>query len=46
MPIEDLQSPEVLGMSWTMDGANAIIALRCGQFSNRFNDYWEEGAAA
>ena len=34
------------GMFWTVDGANAIIALRCAQISNRFADYWEDRAAA
>lgn len=34
------------GMFWTVDGANAIIALRCAQRSNRFVDYWEDRAAA
>ena len=34
------------GMFWTVDGANAIIALRCTQLSNRFQDYWEDRAVA
>ena len=34
------------GMFWTVQGANAIIALRCAQLSNRFDDYWENRAAA
>ena len=34
------------GMFWTVDGANAIIALRCAQLSNRFEDYWEDRAVA
>ena len=34
------------GMHWTVDGANAIIALRCAITSNRFDDYWERQAAA
>ncbi len=34
------------GMFWTVKGANAIIALRCAQLSNRFDDYWEDRAAA
>ena len=34
------------GMFWTVDGANAIIALRCALLSNRFEDYWEDRAAA
>jgi hypothetical protein len=29
------------GMFWTVRGANAIVALRCCQFNNRFDDYWE-----
>ena len=28
------------GMFWTVDGANSIIALRCNQFSGKFEDYW------
>ena len=34
------------GMFWTVPGANSIIALRCAQHSDRFDDYWEERAAA
>ena len=34
------------GMFWTVEGANAIIALRCAQLSNRFDDYWQDRAAA
>ncbi len=34
------------GMFWTVAGANAIIALRCAQLSDRFDDYWEDRAAA
>ena len=30
------------GMFWTVRGANAIIALRCCQLNNRFEDYWGE----
>ncbi len=33
------------GMHWSVDGANAIIALRCAITSNRFDDYWERQAA-
>ena len=33
------------GMHWSVDGANAIIALRCAVASNRFDDYWERQAA-
>ena len=29
------------GMFWTVRGANAILALRCCQFNDRFEDYWE-----
>ena len=29
------------GMHWTLDGANAIIALRCCKLSGRFQDFWE-----
>ena len=32
------------GMHWTVEGANAIIALRCAIESNRFDDYWERQA--
>lgn len=28
------------GMFWTVDGANAIIALRCTLLSGTFEDYW------
>jgi hypothetical protein len=28
------------GMFWTVDGANAIIALRCTFLSGKFEDYW------
>jgi hypothetical protein len=34
------------GMFWTVRGANAIIALRCCQLNNRFEDYWESRRAA
>ncbi len=34
------------GMHWTVDGANAIIALRCAVESNRFDDFWERRASA
>ncbi|HUW65089.1 MAG TPA: hypothetical protein VMW83_10420 [Spirochaetia bacterium] len=27
-------------MFWSVDGANAIIALRCILLSGRFNDFW------
>ena len=29
------------GMHWTVDGANAILALRCCHLSRRFEDFWE-----
>ena len=29
------------GMHWTLNGANAIIALRCNKLSGRFEDFWE-----
>jgi Uncharacterised protein family (UPF0236) len=29
------------GMHWTLEGANAIIALRCNKLSGRFEDFWE-----
>lgn len=32
------------GMEWSVRGANAIIALRCIDQSNRFEDYWEDRA--
>ena len=28
------------GMHWTLDGANAIIALRCYKLSGRFDEFW------
>ncbi|MEK7870292.1 MAG: ISKra4 family transposase, partial [Nitrospirota bacterium] len=34
------------GMHWTVKGANSIIALRCCFFSNRWEDFWEQRAAA
>jgi hypothetical protein len=34
------------GMFWTVQGANSIIALRCCQLNNRFEDYWEGRWAA
>ena len=33
------------GMHWTVEGANAILALRCCHLSNRFEDFWECRAA-
>lgn len=35
-----------LGRFWTMDLANAIIALPCAHLANRFDDYWVDRAAA
>jgi hypothetical protein len=32
------------GMHWTVDGANAILALRCAILSNRFDDFRERRA--
>ena len=29
------------GMRWTVNGANAIIALRCCQLSGRWEEFWE-----
>lgn len=34
------------GMRWTVKGANAIIALRCCQISGRWEEFWENRAAA
>ena len=28
-------------MHWTVNGANAIIALRCSRLSGRYEDFWE-----
>lgn len=28
------------GMFWSINGANAIIALRCSLLSGRFDDFW------
>ncbi len=33
------------GMHWTVDGANAIIALRCCKLSGRYEDFWERRSA-
>ena len=30
------------GMHWTVNGANAIIALRCNKLSGRFEDFWQD----
>ena len=34
------------GMFWTVQGANAILALRCCHLNGRFEDYWETRRAA
>jgi hypothetical protein len=34
------------GMFWTVNGANAIIALRCCHLNGRFEDYWDSRRAA
>jgi hypothetical protein len=34
------------GMFWTVNGANAILALRCSHLNGRFEDYWEGRQAA
>lgn len=34
------------GMFWTVNGANAILALRCAHLNGRFEDYWEGRRAA
>ena len=34
------------GMHWSVNGANAILALRCAVLSNRFDDFWERRASA
>ena len=34
------------GMFWTVQGANAILALRCCHLNGRFEDYWEARRAA
>lgn len=33
------------GMEWTVRGANAIIALRCGYLSNQIEEFWEQRTA-
>ena len=38
--------PKRSGVLWTVDGANPITALHCAQLSDRFDDYWENRAAA
>jgi hypothetical protein len=34
------------GMFWTVNGANAILALRCSFLNGHFEDYWEGRLAA
>ena len=34
------------GMFWTVQKANAILALRCSHLNGRFEDYWESRRAA
>jgi len=34
------------GMEWSVEGANAIISLRCVTLSGRLEDYWEDRSAA
>jgi hypothetical protein len=34
------------GMFWTVDNANANIALRCCQLNNRMENYWENRRAS
>ena len=34
------------GMFWTVQKANAILALRCSHLNGRFKDYWESRRAA
>lgn len=34
------------GMHWTLNGSNAIIALRCCKLSGRFQDFWERRSQA
>jgi hypothetical protein len=34
------------GMFWTVQGANAILALRCSYLNARFEDYWESRRVA
>jgi hypothetical protein len=34
------------GMRWTVNHANAIIALRCCQLSRRWEEFWEQRAVA
>ncbi len=38
------QRLKLSGMHWTVRGANAIIALRCCQLSERWEEFWESRA--
>lgn len=38
------QRLKLSGMHWTVKGANTIIALRCCQMSNRWEEFWESRA--
>jgi hypothetical protein len=40
------QRLKLSGMHWTVAGANAIIALRCCQMSNRWEEFWEACATS
>ncbi len=37
---------KLVGMHWTVAGANAIIALRSCVESDRFDDFWERQAGS
>ncbi len=39
-------TPKTVRLFWTVRSANAIIALRCCQFNDRFEDHWETPRAA
>ena len=34
------------GMHWSVNGVNAIAALRCCVLSNRFDSFWQRRRAA
>jgi hypothetical protein len=34
------------GMRWTVDGANAVIALRCWLLSDRWEEFWMNRAGS
>jgi hypothetical protein len=36
----------LINYHWTINGANAIIALRCSKLSGRFEDFWERHSAS